>query len=256
VPITESSILPDFPTLVCGAIQGFASDLGNALSHMHDTLARLQRELPDPFGLQMDIHTLFGPYLARSILEVTGTALIARSDPFRILTLRQVQSNANYAPGARNASSIQWLGDILAEGSAKAPLWATDRRADQMTRSLLGDYQAAVLWNPAFTRFLDAVGNRDNSGTWTRELQRLSPETFAPWARHQASDTYSSASKGVHHEFVVTMASYYDSATLMDLIESAVKVSSVLAVVFNFAEQAFLPLAPDLALDIFERLQP
>ena len=254
ITVPEAQI-PDFPSLVCGETPNSGGDLGSALTHMRDTLTKIQLELPNPYGRRNDIHMLFGPYLARSILEITGTALIARSDPFRILTLRQVQSNANYTPGARNASSIQWRGDVVTDARGKS-LWDTDTRADQMTRALLGDYQAAVLWGPAFTNFIDAVNDRGVGGTWISELQQIRPDTFASWARQQAMATYSRASKGVHHEFVVAVASYYDSATLSDLIESAVKISSALAVVFNFSEQALLPLAPDLAIQIFDDLQP
>ncbi len=247
--------LPEFPLLISGQAFAESSDLDSALAHMRETIERIQQELPIPFGPRASIHSLFGPYLARSILEVTCTALIARSDPFRILTLRQVQSHSAYEPGARNASSIQWIGDILAKERVTDP-WSAAKRTDQMTRALLGDYQEVVLWKPAFTNFLDAVNERTTQGTWTRDLQNIAPENFAAWARQQAATAYSSASKGIHQEFVIRTTSYYDDATLRNLIESAMMVASTLAVVFNFSSHPVLPLEKQQALDIFESMQP
>jgi hypothetical protein len=252
---TAAPTLPEFPLLISGHASDGHSDLDSALAHMRETLERLQQELPTPFGPRTSIHTLFGPYLARSILEVTCTALIARSDPFRILTLRQVQSQSAYEPGVRSASSIHWTGDILAEKNVTDP-WSVAKRPDQMTRALLGDYQEIVLWKPAFTIFLDAVNERTTRGAWTRDLQQLAPERFVGWARQQAAVAYSQSSKGIHHEFVVKTTSYYDDATLRNLVENVMMVASTLAVVFNFSSHPVLPLEKQRALDIFESMQP
>jgi hypothetical protein len=247
--------LPDLATLVCGGNDTVTGELGDSMGHIRNSINRIQQELPQPYGSSISINQVYIPFLVRSILELSFTALIARLDPFRILTLRQVQLQGNYSTDSRNASSIQWSGDIVSrEGGS--PSWSTETKPEKMSRSLLGEYQGEVVWKPAFIRFLDMLGENACQGDWSRELQQTTPESFLPKYRQEAMTLYSSASKGIHHEFVVPVSSYFDEDTLKDMVDSAVKIVSIFSAVVNFSEHALYSLDQETTLNIFVSLEP
>jgi hypothetical protein len=237
--------------LLCGNYDP-DSILGTTLSHLAETLEELEKELPKPFGSSEKPHRLYGPFLARGILEVGATILIARIDPFRILTLHKVQTQGKYEPTVKNQSSVSWQGDILTEKIEN--LWSTKQVPHKMSRALFSDYQDAILWKPAFEVFVDATTSSTH-GSWTRELLRMEPDNFVPQMRQLASSAYSTASKGVHHEFVVKHASYYDDSTLRTLCETSVKVCASLGIVANFCTHLPWRLKESEALELFENIQ-
>lgn len=251
----SSTALPDLTTLVCGGNDTDTGELADSMGHIRNSLYHIQRELPKPYGSNTSINQVYIPFLVRSILELSFTALIARLDPFRILTLRQVQLQGNYSTDSRNASSIQWSGDIVSrEGGS--PSWSTETKPEKMSRSLLGEYQGEVVWKTAFIRLLDMLSENASQGDCSRELQQTTPESFLPKYRQEAVTLYSSASKGIHHEFVVPVSSYFDEDTLRDMVESAVKIVSIFSAVVHFSEHALYSLDHATALTIFESLEP
>jgi hypothetical protein len=247
--------LPDLTTLVCGANNSTSGDLGDSMGHIRNSLYRIQQELPLPYGSNSLISQVYAPFLVRSILELSFTALIARLDPFRILTLRQVQLQGSYSSNSRNASSIQWSGDIVSREGGVAS-WSSETKLEKMSRSLLGEYQGEVVWKTAFTRFVDKLSEKSCQGDWSRELQQTVPDSFLSKYRQEAATLYSSASKGIHHEFVVPVSSYFDDATLRDMIDTAIKVVSIFSAVVSFSEHALYSLDHDSAINIFESLEP
>lgn len=252
---TPSSALPDFTTLVCGIHDIASGDLGDSMGHINKSLYRIQQELPPPYGNNSSISKVYAPFLVRSILELSFTALIARLDPFRILTLRQVQLQGSYSPDSRNSSSIQWSGDIVSrEGSVAS--WSSDTKPEKMSRSLLSEYQGEVMWKTAFTQFLDKLSENTCQGDWSRELQQTTPESFLPKYRQEAVALYSLASKGIHHEFVVPASSYFNEDALRDMIDTAIKVVCIFSAVLNFSEHSLYSIDSNLAIFIFESLEP
>jgi hypothetical protein len=241
--------------LVCGNTTD-SSALSSVLTHLRETIGEIQREFPQPFGVNETPHRLFCPFLARSILEVSAAAMIARIDPFRILTLREIQAQGAYDLGQKVGVSVQWTGDVLSKKNKKElDLWSIDQSPESMTRALLGDYHDIIFWRPAFLNFADACDQLQTPGSWTSELLSTEPESFIPKMRKLANSTYSNASKGVHHEFVVQRASYYDEMTLRTMCETSIKVISSLAVVANFCPYFAWRLDTSSALTAFERLQ-
>lgn len=239
--------------LVCGAPGGAHSRLGNALDHLRDTLDRLLSECPTPIGLAAGPHPLYSPFLARSILEVACTAMIARLDPFRILTLAELQSHSSYTPGKKVTAALQWQGDVLAE--SKEQLWTQDRKVEHMPRALLGEYQDAVFWQPAFEYFLDVVATRGSTSARVAALQGFQINEFLPRIRAAAVRTYSAASKGIHHEFVLPLSSYYDPATLRSLLDDSIHIAADLGVVTNCCEHIAFRLEPVEAISLYEAIQ-
>jgi hypothetical protein len=238
--------------LVCGQVPQGSSTLSQTLGHLSTTLTSLVRELPEPFGTRSEARPLFVPVLVRGILEVTCTALIARTDPFRILALREIQRSPSYTPDRRVACAIQWQGDIVTD---KASAWDPEMKPEKLARALLGDHQDQVLWRPAFELFLDALNERGALGRWSQELQGMAPESFIPWVRGQAQRIYTAASKGIHHESLLPFSAYNDESSIPVMIETLMKTVAALSVVANFCEHLSFPVPPDDALAIHEALQ-
>lgn len=243
--------------LVTGNIKG-SGKLSRSLHHLGSTIVALEKGLRVPLDVTHPARRLITPFLARSLVEVCCTSLIGRLDGFRILTLAEIQGQATYDPSIKVAAAIQWTGDVLSADGAVRNMWDAAKRPTDMTRALLGDYNDHVVWRPAFTALLDFMSQQPAEvavSSWSEELQKLAPANFLPWLRGQATSLYSTASKGVHHEFVLSFAAYYDDATLEELTDDAMRFVATLALVTNFAEHAAFPLSPERAFACFEEAQ-
>ena len=189
------------------------------------------------------------------MVEVACTSLIARLDRFRILTLAKIQGQATYDASEKVASALQWQGDVVSEKVVRP--WETSRRTNQMSRALLGDYQDEVFWQPAFLRLLDHLQQTGDTGNapWLSGLVNVDPPGLVPRLRGTAAKIYSAASKGVHHEFVLSISSYYDDATLDQLAEDVVQLVATMGLVTNFAESAAYGLTAARAVSYYKALQ-
>ena len=251
----------DLGRLVCGAPPPGCT-LAEILDHLKTTLSTISKEID---SLQNEAGTavnetvaptrfaLFGPFLGRSLLEVALTAILGRLDPFRVLILREMQMRPDYAPEKRSLVSIQWLGDIHAEKKVE-DLWRSDRHVKDMTRALLGDYYEQLFWRKAFQSLIDGVPE-NRGGEWMRELRRIPPDSFVPRMRQTTASIYSACSKGVHHEFVIPAAHYYDAATLASQLNDGLEVVATLALAANFSKDILFQLPLDEAIECFERIQ-
>ena len=242
--------------LVCGNVKG-SGNLARSLRHFAQTLTLLERHLRRGVPKRRPLERLMCPLLIRGIIEVACTSLIGRRDPFRILTLAEIQSQGHDLSSGRVAAAIQWTGDVLA-GARVRNLWDSTKNAGDMTRALLGDYQDHIFWQPAFLRLSDHLASSGGTltyGDWTRRLLNTDPQGLVPQLRGIASETYSAASKGVHHEFVLSMAAYYDDATLEKLTEDALWLVATMAVVANFDESIAFALTPSRSMKCYEELQ-
>jgi hypothetical protein len=241
--------------LVCGNNTAGHGPLGDVLSHLGQNLDSVISEFPLPIGNSQGLSSLFVPFLVRSAIDVAMTALLARVDPFRVLALRSVQAGTDYDSAAKNESAIRWYGDIISADPPPQNPWSTMHRPEKMTRALLGDYQAAVLWQPAFNAAIDYLSTRTFHGPWTREIRTIDPDSFLPRYKRIAIQTFSRASKGVHHEFVIPPKSYYTKADLTALTGDAIKLCGCLGMLLSFSEHAKRGLPVDQVVDAFEALQ-
>ncbi len=244
--------------LVCGNVKKKEGDLGLSLQHLAETLSLLERHLHRAAPRRRSLERLVCPFLIRGIMEVACTSLIGRRDPFRLLTLAKIQDQGTRLASGRVAAAMQWSGDVLADGPVKN-LWDSACKTEDMTRALLGDYQDQIFWQPAFERLLDYLANDAGTmtfGQWTQRLRNTASESLVPQLRQTASRTYSQASKGVHHEFVLPMTTYYDDATLEEMTENALWLVATMAVVANFDASTAFTLTPRRAIQCYEDLQP
>ena len=136
-------------------------------------------------------------------------------------------------------------------------LWQTTQKADAMSCALLGRYQDEIFWQPAFLRLLDYLQRtgKTQSGQWLTWLVNVDPCSLVPQLRGTATKVYSAASKGVHHEFVLSLASYYDAATLNQLAEEVFRLVATMALITHFAESVIYPLKPRSAVSLYEAIQ-
>ena len=146
--------------------------------------------------------------------------------------------------------------DVIADKKS-IHLWQ-DRPINDVSRALLGGYQDELLWQPAFLRLLDHLQNHNTleKGVWLTLLQNIDPECLVPMLRAQAIQIYTTASKGVHHEFVLSVSSYYDPATLSTLTDEVLRLVSTMSLLMNFAETVAYCLPPMTAVKLYEALQP
>jgi len=232
-----------------------ASDLSTIIEYLANTLTGLisQATLLD-FGGQSDPRvSILGPYLARGILEVGFSILLARLDPFRVLVLRQIQQSSDYEIEVRSNCALQWRGDFLADEKVIDP-WKSTRKSKDMTRALLGDYHDQVFWRPSLVNLLDGAP-QGRGGQWLTELRLISPEGFAANIRSRAERAYTACSKGVHHEFVIPLSAYYDSQQVLDLLTEVVELCATLGIVMNSASHVPYCLKIEEAFDYLESIE-
>jgi len=158
-----------------------------------------------------------------------------------------------YAPERRSLASIQWSGDIQAEKKVEDP-WRQDRSVKEMTRALFGDYYEHLFWRRAFQSLVDRVPE-GRGGEWMRRLRLMTPDSFLPQWRLKSASIYSACSKGVHHEFVIPAANYYDAATLKDQLDGALEAVAFVAMAANASKDILFQLEIEEALACFEGLQ-
>ena len=180
------------------------------------------------------------------------TALLGRFDPFRILTLREVQQ-ANRTADRRHAAAVQWTGDILAVKKVTEP-WSVEQKPDGMTRALLGDYYEHILWQQAFEQLLDRVP-QSRGGEWMRKLRRQKPEGFIPEMRKRAAEIYSTLSKGVHHEFVISPERTLGQDTILVSMNETIELVANLALTANMIRHLPFILEEKDAVGCYEQLQ-
>lgn len=244
----------NFVSLVCGRPIGH-SQLSKSLGYLAKTIDTILHELPPPFGRSQVLSPLYLPFLTRSLIEVSFTALVGRGDPFRILTIGTAQSNEAYDPGVPSALAFRWQGDVFPIEAPKAELWGVKAKISDVSRALLGDYQEKLLWRPAFEKFIDLANQRQNQKNWTAELALVDPNSFLPRYRSSASTVFSTSSKGVHHEYVVAPETYFDASTLQVMLDDCLKVVLSFAVIANFCDHYSFRIPENEAYEIFESLQ-
>ena len=239
--------------LTCGDTDS-GSKLAEVLGHLGKALESLMEQITDLQKRQEGDRQvlLYGPFLGRSLLEVSMTALLGRFDPFRILTLREVQQ-ANRTADRRHAAAVQWTGDILALKKVTEP-WSVEQKPDGMTRALLGDYYERILWQQAFEQLLDRVP-QVRGGEWMLKLRRQTPEGFIPEMRRRVAEIYSTLSKGVHHELVISPERTLGQDTILDSMSESIEIVANLSLTANMIRHIPFILEEEDAVRCYEQLQ-
>lgn len=193
-----------------------------------------------------------GPFIARALLEVAVTAIIARLDPMRVFVVRRIQEQPSYDTRVAWKASIRWQGDVLAEKPKQ--LWGPTLEYRDITRALLGDYYDEVIWRPAVGRLLDAPLDSASSA-WLADLRALTVDSFVARRRLEISQIYSALSKGVHPEFVMPPGALYDRNTVRDLVDRTIHAIADIGLVSHLIPHAGQNLPFDVAIVRYMELE-
>jgi hypothetical protein len=252
---TEASDSPGLLASLACTVSCPTGAFSTIYGHLGKTISELEKHA---FALKEDnfdsrLAKLAGPLIARSILEMTCTALIGRFDPFRILMVRETQIQEDYVFTERNPIALNWQSDFhpeQAKGTGSIDLKA---KIESMPRSLFGKYFERVLWLEAVERFIDLTPKEIRSD-WIVELNRVEPAAFIPAMRTSVQQLYSSCSKGIHQEFVVSKSAYSEAINLKIQIGQALELMAKLSLVFNFSPHVLNSLSIEEAVESFRRL--
>lgn len=226
-------------------------DLRNALEFLDTNIRHIFSEMHALASQEPTRVVVFGPFLARSLLEVCFTALTGRIDPFRLLSIHRIQKSPDYDRTIPWKAALRWQGDVVADAPSNA--WSEKMDPQGMTRAALGYFYDHLLWQPALKRLSDYCGN-GATGRWLPELLARPIAAFCGAKRGSVSALYSELSKSVHYEAVLPLASL-DHVTVLDRINRCIREVSELALVAAFMEHPIGRLEPKRALDSFYELE-
>ncbi|MFX3630338.1 MAG: hypothetical protein ACE3JR_13650 [Ectobacillus sp.] len=225
-----------FSNMVCGSPDDDVLETQHILKHLGNTINRFTNRLLSLNLLEEDQREL-APFYARSIMEAAGTALVARMDPFRILSIYKVQSASSYDVTKKSNVALQWTGDILAANTPKKNIWHPDIKFIEYDRALLSNHNAELFWKPGFLRVLDYMSPGEEAtlrGEWINQLLSQDEEQYFERSKTEAGKLYSAFSKGIHYEFLVNAESVYDATTVQSYIIRMFQLFSNLGLVSHF----------------------
>lgn len=200
------------------------------LAHLKLSLIKVIREIKK-LPNQSDEHLmLYGPYLGRSLIELSTTSLITRLDPLRVLIVKGNQSNTDYDVTKPQKASIRWQGDVMAE-IAPADLWS-DKSLANPTRAILGAYSIELVLRESAEALLDSA-SEELLGEWYNELVRTDVEGLIARVKTQLNQLYSTLSKGIHHELVMPLASALDRDSVLASLNNTLFYISTLGLIVS-----------------------
>ena len=237
--------------LTCGDAPT-GSGIGEILSHLGITLDRL---LVRSVKLRNDDEVeiaLFGPVLARALLEVSFTALLGRLDPFRVLLVREFQRQPSYVVDRRSGVAFNWQPDV--QGERVTELFKADLKPKDVPRALLGSYFQETFWRDACQTLLDTVPFH-RGADWMQRLRLFDPEAFAHRARGESERIYTICSKGIHHEFVISPGTYYDRVTIQSLLQRSFELIGAVSITANMCPTLAFRTSAGRVVDLYEEAQ-
>lgn len=242
--------------LLCGELKSEERDKGSEvnliLSHLSLSLTGILDELRSLREGGDQRIMMLAPFLARSWLEVSFTAVIGRLDPFRLLTIRRMQLSSGYDRTAPWKSAIRWQGDVLSP--KPKDIWAPQNEPKDITRALFGDYYDELIWKPALKDLSDSVPI-DADSRWMTELLANPFESFSPRKREAVAALYSELSKSVHFESVTPSAALADRITIVELVNRCFRETAEVALLANLASHCFSKWNAAEAVDKFSGLE-
>jgi hypothetical protein len=238
--------------LMCGRPAG-ANQADETLKHLSKTINTFSnrgiRYLKQDFS---DEAKYFSAFCARVVLENSSAALVGRLDPFRLLYLREFQSQSDFEYGAPAKSGFRWLGDVMNKdkplGTGK--IWSGDIETGKISRSLFSEHFDHLIWRPAYSGLLDQIQATGLTGF--DELTQIEPEKFIPRIKGQFNQLYSSLSKGVHWDFFNSEIEY-DEDTLKAGLQELFSQISIIGLTSHFIPTAYSSLNVTDAFEVYSQ---
>ena len=241
--------------LVCGKQEDMGIEINAVLNRLNCRISNFSRKLLS-INLLDENEREIAPFYARTIFEAAGTAMLARIDPFRVLTVYKVQSSSNYDVTKRSNIALQWTGDIIAAVKSKDDLWNPENKAADYDRALLSNHVGDLFWKPSFLNTIDFLYTVNEKSTdWINKLQQKDETQFFESSKTEAGKLFSAFSKGVHYEFLVNAESIYDATTVQDFIMRMLQTISDLGLVSHFGGLMSSCLEKEEALEYYFQVE-
>ena len=221
--------------LICGYDFKSEIDIDVILKHLSDSIEKIICEISELPEMPDSKISLYGPYLGRSILELSMTAFLARLDPFRILVIKGRQSQPGYELSRPNISAIRWQGDVI--DKSVSDLWGEKSLKDP-SRAILGPYQKQLVLFEIAQKVQDE-GEEQNVGGWYSELVQTDAKGLVEKINSKLTRLYSALSKGVHHELLVPVESILDRDTVLTQLNDVFFVISTLGLIVSQVPHAY-----------------
>ncbi len=221
--------------LVCGYSFESEIEIDMILQHIANSLEKIINEIIVLPSLEDDRLSLYGPYLGRSLLELSLMALLGRIDPFKIILMKRKQEQSDYELGKPHSSAIRWQGDVV--DKAVSDLWA-EKSLNSPTRAILGAYQIELVMIKSAQRIFDE-GNEQTIGEWYTELTQTDAKGLVEKLKSRINTIYSSLSKGVHHELLIPHESVMDRDTVLTLINDTLFIVGTLGLLVSRIPYAY-----------------
>lgn len=240
----------NFEVLICGETTSNMFEYGEIITNLSNKIAKIT-ELIISYEWNSGNASIDIPCYGRNILESSLTALLGRVDPYRLIIVYKVQSDASYDIGKRAQSAVEWTGDILAKEPPRNNMWQFDKKKENFDRALLGNYIGEVIWKPAFGALTDYVAEQEYDSVWLSEIISENENSNFERAKSTAARLFSSFSKGVHSESLVDINIVLDDITLRSLVKDLYKLCATLALVSHFVDFLSTKIEKERALSIF-----
>lgn len=231
----ESNQNESLSKLICGYNFESEIEIDKILQHLSESLKKVINEIIVLPSLENDRLSLYGPYLGRSLLELSVTALLGRIDPFKIILMKRKQEQPDYELGKPHSSAIRWQGDVV--DKAVSNLWA-ENSLKNPTRAILGAYQVELVMIKSAQKIFDE-GNEQSIGEWYTELTQTDANGLIEKLKSKINAIYSSLSKGVHHELLVPHESVMDRDTVLNLINDTLFIVATLGLLVSRIPYAY-----------------
>ncbi len=237
--------------LLCGNCHSFG-ELSEILLQLAATIDDFAPRCYEFISARNDKDILaFGPYCGRTVLETACSIFIGRIDPYRLLLVKRHQEATDYDISVRHNISIQWSGDVISP--EPPPSWKKLSHKNIVRTLFSDDYMGEIYWKQAFADLLNDMQGESGS-EWLEELCSRQPGSIAPYMRTEAGKLYSSLSKGVHQEYVVSPEDY-DRQTVRRLLKKTVALVAKMALITHYIPTALGNLGRDELSDSLKTIE-
>lgn len=240
----------EFEVLVCGDTTGNLFDYGIIMNNLANKVKKLT-ELIVEYNWESRNANVDIPFYCRNVLEASLTAILGRIDPFRLIMVYKVQSDASYDLGKRAQIAVEWTGDIMAKTQSNENRWHFDKKKESFDRALLGNHIGDIIWKPAFSKLSDYIFDNECQSSWLDEIATNDEYHNFERLKADAMRLFSSFSKGVHSECLIDINLILDDVTLKTLIKDLYKLCATLALTSHFVDFLATNIEIERAFSIF-----
>ncbi|AWS52290.1 hypothetical protein [Providencia rettgeri] len=252
--------LTDLAILVCGSDEiddsNNSCEFSEILKHLKTVIQNLLTEI-EVLSSDTDSRImLYGPFLARTLLEVGVTAIIGRLDPTRLLVIKRTQQHGDYCTDKPWSSAIRWQGDVVDSKGQGPKLWPVDKNYKEISKALLGDYYFDLYWEKALEKISDSESSTESTaGNWLAQIKAETISQFSATRRKSASRLYSESSKGIHSEFVIPPGTIYDIPSIKKQVLDVIQLLSDLGLLVNHIPHIAYRIEATEAINLFNGIE-